>query len=80
MVASISPKAQLALLAALFGLVLIAVYAFVAHLTDPEATDGCLSEHDLCRSAAAGWLDVADCGIALYHCRILGVHAESAAQ
>jgi hypothetical protein len=72
-----SPKAKLAVLSALLGLACFAVYAFIAYLKDPEATDGCLAEYEACRVVAAGLTDALDCGIELYHCRALGEHVDS---
>ena len=70
-----SPKVKLAVVAALFGLAILVVYAFVAYLKDPEATDGCLSEYEACNATAEGLTGALDCGIELYHCRALGEHA-----
>jgi hypothetical protein len=75
MAVPLSPKAKLAMLAAMFGVLFLAAYFFVAYLKDPEATDGCLAEYDACRGAGSGLTDALDCGIELYHCRALGEHA-----
>jgi hypothetical protein len=77
MAVPISPKAKLAVLSVILGLALLAVYAFFAYLTDPEATDGCLVEYEECRAVAAGLTGALDCGIELYHCRVLGEHVHS---
>jgi len=69
-----SPKVKLAVLASLFGLAILVVYAFVSYLKDPEATDGCLAEYETCRASAEGFTGAVDCSIELYHCRALGEH------
>ena len=70
-----SPKVRLVVVASLFGLAFLVAYAFVAYLKDPQATDGCLAEYEVCNARAEGLTGVLDCGIELYHCRALGEHA-----
>lgn len=72
-----SPKVKLAVVASLFGLAILVVYAFVAYLKDPGATDGCLAEYEACRASAEGFTGAVDCGIELYHCRALGEHTHA---
>jgi len=74
MAAPTAPKIKLGILATLFGLAILAMYAFVSYLKDPAATDGCLAEYESCRASAEGLTGAVDCGIELYHCRALGEH------
>lgn len=58
------------------AVVVVATSLFVAYLADPSAGDGCLEEWRACVAGAEGLAEEADCGVELYHCRVLGEHRE----